>query len=305
MFPFMFFKERTTARRTHVKVLRIAGRVSGLRRLRENPLLPPHFATREIIVATAHNGSDNGSRLEPMLGRLEYWQKLSREDRAAVLALPHTIKRLEAHNYIVREFDRAEFSCVLLSGFAIRHKVVAGGHRQIVAIHMKGELVDLQNSLLGRADHSVQMLTPGTIAMVPRDDIKRLAFERPAIGEAMWIDTLVDASIFREWVANVGRRDARARLAHLLCEFSLRLKVAGLGEQSNYELPMTQEQLADATGLTSVHVNRTLKGLEAEGLIERNTARFIQIGDWRKLAEVGDFNSNYLHLNDGEPAMAE
>ena len=256
-------------------------------------------------MATAHNGSDNGSRLEPMLGRLEYWQKLSREDRAAVLALPHAVKRLEAHNYIVREFDRAEYSCVLLSGFAIRHKVVAGGHRQIVAIHMKGELVDLQNSLLGRADHSVQMLTAGKIAMVPREEIKRLAFERPTVGEAMWIDTLVDASVFREWIANVGRRDARARLAHLLCEFSLRLKVAGLGEQSNYELPMTQEQLADATGLTSVHVNRTLKGLEADGLIERNTARFIEIGDWRRLAEVGDFNSNYLHLNDGEPAMAE
>ena len=120
----------------------------------------------------------------------------------------------------------------------------------------------------------------------------------------MWLDTLVDGSIFREWIANVGRRDARTRLAHLLCEFSLRLNVAGLGEQTNYELPMTQEQLADATGLTAVHVNRTLKGLEAEGLIGRSNPRVIQIGDWRKLADVGDFNSNYLHLHDDEPAMA-
>jgi hypothetical protein len=158
-----------------------------------------------MIVATVHNGSSNGSRLEPMLRKLEYWQEFSREDREAVLALPHTAKRLEAHNYIVREFDRAEYSCVLLSGFAIRHKIVSGGQRQIVAIHMKGEMVDLQNSLLGRADHSVQMLTAGTIATVPRDEMKRLAFERPAIGQAMWLDTLVDASIFREWVANVGR----------------------------------------------------------------------------------------------------
>ena len=254
-------------------------------------------------MTTAHNGS-NGSQLEPMLRKLEHWHNLSPDDGTAVLSLPHTVKRLEAHHYVVREFDRAEYSCVLLSGFAIRHKIVAGGQRQIIAIHMKGEMVDLQNSLLGRADHSVQMLTAGKVAMIPRDEIKRLAFERPSVGLAMWTDTLVDASIHREWIANVGRRDARTRVSHLLCEFALRLKVAGLGEQTNYELPMTQDQLADTTGLTSVHVNRTLKGLEKDGLIERRTPRFIQIGDWRKLAEVGDFNSAYLHLNDGEPALA-
>jgi CRP-like cAMP-binding protein len=255
-------------------------------------------------VATVHDGPSDGSRLEPMLRKLEYWHKLSDDDRAAVLRLPHIFKKMEAHHYLVREFDRAEYSCVLLSGFAIRHKIVAGGQRQIIAIHMKGEMVDLQNSLLGRADHSVQMLTAGKVAMIPRDEIKRLAFERPSVGLAMWTDTLVDASIHREWIANVGRRDARTRVSHLLCEFALRLKVAGLGEQTNYELPMTQDQLADTTGLTSVHVNRTLKGLEKDGLIERRTPRFIQIGDWRKLAEVGDFNSAYLHLNDGEPALA-
>src|SRR3954454_16383883 len=164
-------------------------------------------------------------------------------------------------------------------------------------------MVDLQNSLLGRADHSVQMLSRGKIAMIPRHEIIRIAFERPAIGKAMWTDTLVDGSIFREWGANVGRRDAPTRVAHLLCEFSLRLKVAGLGEQSNYELPMTQEQLADATGLTSVHVNRTLRALDAAGLIERSNPRRIEIGDWRKLADVGDFDSSYLHLHDCDPAL--
>ena len=121
----------------------------------------------------------------------------------------------------------------------------------------------------------------------------------------MWLDTLVDALIFREWIANVGRRDARTRVAHLLCEFSLRLKVAGLGEHTDYELPFTQEQLADATGLTPVHINRTLKGLEADRLIERRSPRSITIGDWKKLAETGDFNSTYLHLQDREPALSQ
>jgi CRP-like cAMP-binding protein len=191
----------------------------------------------------------------------------------------------------------------MLSGYSVRHKIVAGGHRQIVAIHMKGEMVDLQNSLLGIADHSVQMLTSGQVVMIPREEVQRIAFDRPAIGKAMWLDTLIDASIFREWIANVGRRDARTRIAHLLCEFALRLKVAGLGEDTNYQLPMTQEQLGDATGLTSVHVNRTIKQLEGEALIERVSPRSIAIGDWKKLAEVGDFDPAYLHLPKRDAAL--
>jgi CRP-like cAMP-binding protein len=251
---------------------------------------------------TIHDGV-GPSTLQPLVDKLAYRQQLTEEDRAALLGLPHTIKTLEANHYIVREFDRATHSCVMLSGFSVRHKIVAGGERQIVSIHMKGEVVDLQNSLLGVADHSVQMLTAGKIAMIPRDEVVKLAFERPAVGIAMWIDTLVDASIFREWIANIGRRDARTRIAHLLCEFSLRLEVAGIGQFTNYEMPMTQDQLGDATGLTPVHVNRTLKTLEAEGLIERATPRSIAIGDWRKLADAGDFNSGYLHMPQHEAAL--
>lgn len=254
-------------------------------------------------MAAANNGPAGPSTLEPMLRKLEYWHKLDGGDRAAVLALPRTVRTLEPNHYIVRELDRAEYSCVLLSGFAVRQKIVAGGERQILSVHMKGDLVDLQNSLLGTADHGVQMLTAGKVAMIPHEAVNKIAFERPAVGRAMWIDTLVDGSIFREWIANVGRRDARTRVAHTLCEFSLRLKVAGLGEHNSYEMPMTQEQLGDATGLTSVHINRTLKGLEADGLIERTTPRSIVVGDWRKLAEAGDFNSAYLHLHEAEPAL--
>lgn len=244
-----------------------------------------------------------GSTLEPMVRNLETRGKFSSEDRQALLSLPHTVKTVEQHHYIVREFDRTAFCCVLLAGFAVRQKVVAGGYRQILAIQMKGELVDLQNSMLDHADHSVQMLTAGKIAMISREEVERVAFERPAVGKILWHESLVEGSISREWTANVGRRDARTRLAHLLCEFSLRMKVAGLGEQDRYELPMTQDQLADATGLTSVHINRTLKSLEADGLIKRGNPRAIQIGDWRKLAKTGDFNSGYLHYSGEEAAF--
>ena len=107
---------------------------------------------------------------------------------------------------------------------------------------------------------------------------------------------MVDASIHREWVANVGRRDATTRIAHLLCEFGLKLDAIGL-DQHDYELPMTQDQLADATGLTAVHVNRVLQDLAKEGLIERLTAKSVLIGDWKRLAAAGDFHSDYLHLD--------
>jgi CRP-like cAMP-binding protein len=244
------------------------------------------------------------SPLEPMLRKLEYWVPFNAADREALLGLPHQVKTIQANHYIVREREKPTHSCVMLRGFSIRHKIVGTGHRQICAVHMKGDLVDLQNSLLGVADHSVQMLTSGKIALIPRDAIERIAFERPTVGRAMWIDTLVEAAIAREWIANVGRRDARTRLAHLLCEFSLRLKLAGLGEQTGWELPMTQEQIADATGMTSVHVNRSIRALEADGLIERANPRSIRIGDWKKLADAGDFDSNYLHLRKDEPALA-
>ena len=245
----------------------------------------------------------NSSMLQPLVDKLTYRAQLSAEDRAAILELPFTVKTLERNQFVVRERELATQSCLMLSGFSIRSKLVATGHRQIVAIHMKGEMVDLQNSMLKVADHSVQMLTSGKVAMIPREEINRVTLERPTIGHAMWIDTLVDASIFREWIANIGRRDARTRIAHLLCEFSLRLKSAGLGDETGYELPMTQEQLADATGLTSVHVNRTMKALQKEGLIERPNPRSIYIGDWRKLADAGDFDSNYLHMRQDDPAF--
>ena len=254
-----------------------------------------------MYVSSLSRGS--ASPLEALARKLDYRVPLDPGDREAIESLPLKLKTLEQHQYILRERDRAEFTCIMLRGYSVRHKIVGSGHRQIIAIHMKGEVVDLQNALLGVADHSVQMLTAGQVAMIPREDIYRIAFERPKVALAMWMDTLVDASVFREWIANVGRRDARTRVAHLLCEFSLRLQLAGLGEATNYELPMTQEQLADATGMTAVHMNRTIKGLEADKLIARVGPRSITVGNWRKLAEAGDFDSNYLHIRANEAAL--
>jgi CRP-like cAMP-binding protein len=197
--------------------------------------------------------------------------------------------------YIAREGSLPTRSCVIISGFAFRQKVVADGGRSISAIHMDGDIVDLQNSLLGFADHSVQTLNSCSVGFIPRAAVKELALAMPGVGMTMWYDTLVDASIFREWIANIARRNAAARIAHLLSEFGVRLEAAGLGAKLAYELPMTQEQLADCTGLTPVHVNRTLKLLEASGDITRSV-RHVAIADWQKISATGDFQSEYLHL---------
>jgi CRP-like cAMP-binding protein len=139
------------------------------------------------------------------------------------------------------------------------------------------------------------MLTRGEVAFVPRSDLQDLALTRPGISHAILVKILVEGSIFREWVLNVGRRGSRARIAHLLCELAVRLDSEGLAQDYGYELPMTQEQLADVVGLTPVHVNRTLKALEADGLVKR-TKRNISFPDWQRLRNVGDFNQRYLHL---------
>jgi CRP-like cAMP-binding protein len=240
--------------------------------------------------------------IERMVRRLETRTALDKADCAAIRALPFTCKTVDAATYLVREGEPPEYCFLLLSGFAYRHKVTGNGERQIIAVHMRGEFLDLQNSLLDVADHHVQALTRAEVAVVPVAALRALVRERPAVAVAMWIDTLIDAAIFREWIVNVGRRDATSRIAHLLCEFALRLKVAGLGEEDRYELPMTQEQIADTVGLTPVHVNRVLKELGRLTLIARDR-RAVTIVDWDRLRRVGDFSRRYLHMEKGGPTV--
>ena len=225
--------------------------------------------------------------------------KLGDADVQAVVDLPHRVRQLDAGAYIIREGDQPKNCCLLVDGFAIRQKVTGTGARQILALCIPGDAVDLQNAFLDISDHGVQMLTRGQVTDIPRSALQDLVLSNAAVGAAIMQMTLVEASIMREWVVNVGRRDARERIAHVLCEFAVRLEQRGLGGMQGFELPMTQEQLADTTGLTPVHVNRVLKGLEADGLINRHR-RMIQFADWRALQEAGDFSRRYLHIGEGE-----
>lgn len=233
--------------------------------------------------------------LSLLVDNLELHSDLSPEDRQAVLDLPYRTRVFESSSYLVSEGERPVHCAVMVSGFSYRQKQTSGGARQIVSIHIPGEALDFQHLFLDVADHSVQMLTRGEVALIPLRDLQQLVEERPGLNRAISRRILVEASIFREWVLNIGRRDARSRMAHLLCEFAIRMRVSGETGDHGFELPITQEQFADAVGLTTVHVNRTLRSLDADGFVKRDR-RTIFIPSWRRLAEVADFNERYLHL---------
>jgi CRP-like cAMP-binding protein len=234
--------------------------------------------------------------LQLLLRQLELHSPLSEAARQAILDLPFQLKTHEAGSYLVREGDRPVTCAVLVAGYAYRQKQTADGLRQIVSLHIPGDALDLQQIYLEVADHSVQMLTRGQAAIVEQSHIRRLLAANLEVSTAVFTAVLIEGSIFREWVLNVGRRVARTRMAHLLCEFALRMEKVGLAGADGFELPITQEQLADALGLTPVHVNRTLKTLEATDLITRNK-RTITFPSWERMRDVADFNQRYLHLD--------
>ena len=232
--------------------------------------------------------------LSPLIRRWSQHTRLSAEDHAALIALPWTRKVFGKDSYMAREGQLTTDCMLLLKGFAYRQKLLRDGSRQIISFHVPTEFIDLQNCLLGVADHNLQALGRAEVALIAIDPLTALMQARPAIRMAIWKDTLIDASIFREWVVNVGRRDARTRIAHLLCEMALRLDRLGMNEGRKVDFPLTQEQLADATGLTSVHTNRTLQGLRKDGLIALSNGS-LSVLDWDGLRAAGDFDELYLH----------
>jgi CRP-like cAMP-binding protein len=234
------------------------------------------------------------SLLTPLLQRWGRAVQITPEDKQAILSLPITRRTFERDAYIVREGEPPLSCSLILRGFAFRQKLVSNGARQIISIHIPGEFVDLQNVLFDVADDSVQSLGRSEVAVLPKDAMAELFAAHPNIRRAAWLDTLIDSSVFREWVVNLGRRDARGRIAHLLCELMARLKASGLMDSDVCDFPLTQEQIADATGLTPVHTNRTLQTLRKDGLISLSSNR-LTVLDWNKLADAGDFNDRYLH----------
>lgn len=215
-------------------------------------------------------------------------------DRAIV-----RVREVPRDQDIVRDGARVNESVLLLDGMAARYKMLGGGRRQISAIHVAGDFVDLHSFLIKVMDHGVTALTTCTVALVPHETLKEITETSPHLTRMLWLSTLIDAAVYREWITNMGQRAALERAAHLLCEIFVRLRAVDRTDGMSFRLPLTQAGLGDALGLSLVHVNRVVQGLRAQGLVSWE-GRIVTILDWRRLQEVAEFDPGYLHL-DPEP----
>lgn len=195
----------------------------------------------------------------------------------------------------MREGERPTECQLILDGLAYRHRTLGDGQRQIMGFEVPGDLCDLHGFLLGKADHAVATLTPCKVATLPREVLADWVEGRPAIARALWRGTLVDAAVSQVWLCNIARRAARERVAHLLCEVLWRLQAAGLAKDDGYTLPITPAEIADALGLSVVHVNRTLRRLRGEGLVTADDEQ-VTIDDPPGLQAAGAFDPAYLFL---------
>jgi len=239
------------------------------------------------------------SDYHPLTRKLESISTQSTDGRQARLDLPMQVSALKEGQDVVREGDRPSRSFTILSGFTCTYKMTGDGKRQIVAFGIPGDMPDLQSLHLKTLDISVTTLTPCSVGFIQHEDLWNLCMRHPRIAAAFWRECLVEGAAFREWVLNVGRREAYPRLAHILCELLVRLRAVGLAEDHTCNLPITQTEFADALGITTVHVNRVLQQMRAEGLIETKGSR-LNIPDWEQLKTVGDFDPTYLHLRRDE-----
>ncbi|TXM73783.1 Crp/Fnr family transcriptional regulator [Methylobacterium sp. WL12] len=230
-----------------------------------------------------------------LVRRLERIGHLSDEERRAVENLPMKIQPLRARQDIVLDKEKPEHSCLIVEGWAYRYKLLGEGRRQILSFHVPGDVPDLHSLHIETMDHSLGALTAATIAFISHEVLLDVTRRFPGLAGIMWRETLIDAAIFRQWIAGMGQRDGFGRLAHLICELYCKLEAIGLAAEHRCTLPITQSELGDALGLSSVHTNRVLQEMRAQGLIEHRT-RALNIINWNGLVQVAEFDPSYLQL---------
>lgn len=230
--------------------------------------------------------------MQPFVDRLIARSVLSAVETAAILDLPTHRLEVRSRTDFVHENEESAYSCLVVSGLVGRFGQLNSGVRQITAFHISGDMADLSSAVRPIGIGGLHALTDAVILRVPHDAIRALAARHPAIAEALWRDCMLDAAILMQWVVNVGRRDARTRLAHIICEMAIRY---GPDRQplASFAFPITQEQLGEAAALTGVHVNRVLRTLRETNLAQFQGGR-VTIVDWQRLVKLGEFNPAYL-----------
>lgn len=233
---------------------------------------------------------------EALIQRLEAYTRLSTADKAALQRITKVSRIIAPRRDLIREGEKPAFVHLIVDGWACRYKTLPDGRRQIVSFFVPGDFCDLNVYVLKQMDHSLGAITRISVADISREEMDDRTANHPRITQALWWESLVTNAIQREWTLNIGQRTAYERIGHLLVEMYMRLNTIGLTQNGSCDFPLTQTDLADATGLTAVHVNRTLQELRRDGLIELERKR-LNIPNMQKLKEVSMFNANYLHLD--------
>lgn len=239
--------------------------------------------------------NDVETALGRFLKRLLRRSPLTGDEQAAVLGLSAHAVQVAASRDIIVPGQETGSACLVVDGMVARFDQMRGGHRQTTALYIAGDMCDLHSVVSPVAGWGLQAVATTTILRILHADLRGLAAKHPGIAFAFWRDAVADASVLAKWISNVGRRDARSRLAHLLCELGVRSEHAGIGSRTDFPLPMTQNQLADALGITSVHVNRTLRALRQNELVTAGSRR-VRVERWDELAAIAEFDSRFLLL---------
>jgi CRP-like cAMP-binding protein len=234
--------------------------------------------------------------------KLAHFIRLSDDEWRVLQSMSVRRRQVMARSDVVSEGDQPTELSLITEGFACRYKILVNGRRQILAFLIPGDICDLRALLRGKMDHGVVAVNNNQIAAIPRQNIFDAIEKYPRIGLALWHETMLDAAIFRQWIIDNGRRSSYQRIAHLICEIGARLEVIGRLHGGNYDLPMTQTHLADAMGLSLVHVNRTLKQLRVDGLLTVREHE-VTVVDWDRLRPAAEFDPGYLQMSPAEAPL--
>lgn len=234
--------------------------------------------------------------IEKHLMKLRARDDISAAEEQALRDALGEVQTIPADRTFIQAGKELNSSTLLLEGFICRYKDLSDGQRQITELHVAGDFADLHSFTLKHLDHNIMTLTPSKVVQVPHENLKKITVDHPHLARMMWFSTNLDAAIHREWEVSLGRRSALQRTAHLFCELQVRLGIVGLASEREYALPITQTELAECLGLTSVHVNRVLKELRERGLVEFRSRR-VMIRDLAELRHEAEFDPAYLYLD--------
>jgi len=239
--------------------------------------------------------TSQNAALSAFLRRLLIRSALTLEEQQAILSLTGEREPVPARIDVVSPGETVDTSCLVSKGLVARYDQMLDGQRQVTSYYIPGDMCDLHSVVVPKASWSITAVSQSSVVRIPHRQLRTLCLDYPSIALAFWRDGTVDASIFAKWVGNLGRKNAKARIAHIICEMGTRMEAAGLGPRMSFEFNVTQEQLSDASGLTPVHVNRTLQDIRGDGLLTFSKGH-VEVKNWDALVSVAEFDPAYLML---------